>query len=458
LRVENLGEGELRFEIAVQQNPPAMAGGEGSIREGLEALRLAGEADPSLTPRAAIKTVGGPRSSIEYASTGVSEGLLLVGGGKQADILLVDDDGGLPGGTYSDIEYAYLDALDAGAFDYDYYVVDWVDPQSPGPDLSILQNYSCVIWFTGETWGYYGDDTITPTDETNLAAYLDGGGNLFLSAHDYLYDRYPSAGAFSPGQFPYDYLGLQSVIQDAWNDPYTVFGGAGSVADGMQFDAVRCFDLHPDVPLWTDVLFGQGSFLDVFYVAGTDPSAVQYDGGGFKTVFTTTEFCGLVDGSPSYRADLMASIMGWFGCGAPACPFTVDPEQGTVPPESFFDVTLTFDGTLFTECVDETLTCYLVITSNDCDEPSVTVDVLAMSARGELTGDCLIDVADVVYMLNHVFGVGPAPSPLCMGDVDRDGDVDSDDALYLASYLFLGGPPPEIPTAPGSETTEIKAR
>ncbi|KPJ66037.1 hypothetical protein AMJ44_09080 [candidate division WOR-1 bacterium DG_54_3] len=463
-RIGNAGEGALDFEISIQKNPPPLgAGGKSSVREALEALGRAGGANPNLTPKEAFKTVGAERSKIEYYSTGQSEGLLLSGGaGKQANILLVDDDGGLPGGTYYDIEDIFMDALDDNGFAYDYYVVDWIDPQSPGPDLATMQNYGCVIWFTGETWGYYGDDTFTPTDEDNVGAYLDGGGNLFLSAQDYLWDMYPSAGSFSPGQFPYDYLHLASVSQDVWNDPYTAIGVAGSVAEGMQFDCLRFTD-NPDVPLWTDDLTGQAGAVDVFNVLG-GVSAIQYDAGTFKVVFTTTAFPGLVDGSPSYRADLMASIIDWFGCVGAPCPFTAYPEEGTVPAESFFDVTLTYDGTLFTECEDETLTCYMVITSNDCDEPILTVPVHAMSARGDVGGDCkmtahgdcIINSADVVFLIDYVFKGGLAPDPYCMGDVDRDGDVDGDDCLYLISYLFLGGPPPEIPAAPEADDQTIE--
>lgn len=144
--------------------------------------------------------------------------------------------------------------------------------------------------------------------------------------------------------------------------------------------------------------------------------------------------------------------------GGAACPFTVAPLSGTVPAESFFDVFLTFDGTLFENCVDDTQTCYMVFTSNDCDEPVLTVDVHAMSARGDVTGDCGINIADLVFLLNNVFLGGPAPAPLCIGDVDRDGDVDSDDCLYMASYLFTGGPPPDIPTAPKEDQTPIQQK
>jgi hypothetical protein len=39
-------------------------------------------------------------------------------------------------------------------------------------------------------------------------------------------------------------------------------------------------------------------------------------------------------------------------------------------------------------------------------------------------------------------------SPFTIGDVDGSGSVDVSDAVYLCSYMFCGGPPPEsTPTA-----------
>lgn len=452
VKMSNLGLGHLGFETSIGQTPPILAPGESDVREALEALRQAGKANPTIVPKEAYKVIGAKRLTVEYTSTGTSEGLLLLAGGdKQAEILLVDDDGGLPGGTYTDIEYAYTDALDAGGYVYDYYVVDWTDPLSSGPDLTTMQAYSVVIWFTGETWGYYGYDVLTLNDETNLAAYLDGGGNLFLSAQDYLYASYPSAGSFSPGQFPYDYLHLSSVSQDAISDPYTATGGVGSVAEGMQFETLRCYD-NPDVPLWTDYLYGQARAVNVFEVPG-GVSAVQYDAGDFKTVFTTTEFCGLVDGSPSYRAEFMAAVVDWMlGAG---CPFSVTPESGIVDPESSEDLILTFDGDAFPQCEDgvppETLTCYLSISSNDPDEPVVSVEVDMWSGRGDVMDPtCLIQLGDVVFLINFVYRDGPAPDPLCTGDCNppHDGLVDVEDVMYLIQYLFEGGMPPlAVPTS-----------
>jgi hypothetical protein len=440
MRIANLGGGHLSFDISIGDEPPVL-GGSNNIRQALEDLRNAGQVNPEMDVSEAYRIVGAEKSSVPYTGGG-SEGLLIrFGDDKDADILLVDDDGGLPGGTYTDIEYAYINALDDNGYVYDYYVVDWTDPLSDGPDLTTMQAYSMVIWFCGETWGYYGEDVLTSNDETNLAAFLDGGGGLFLSAQDYLYASYPSAGSFSPGQFPYDYLHLASVSQDALNDPYTVTGGAGSVAEGMQFDALRCYD-NPDVPLWTDYLYPQAKGTPVFETGG-NVTAVQYDGGDFKTLFTTTEFCGLVDGSPNYRAEFMAAVVEWM-LGA-ACPFTVTPESGILDPGSYEYLTLTFDGSAFVECAEDVLTCYLAISSNDPDEPLVGVEVNMWPGRGDVFDPaCLVNSGDVVYLINFVLKGGPAPDPMCMGDcnVPHDDLVDIEDVMYLLQFLYQGGLPP----------------
>jgi len=131
-------------------------------------------------------------------------------------------------------------------------------------------------------------------------------------------------------------------------------------------------------------------------------------------------------------------------------PFTVSPEADTLDPHTSIDLLVTFDGSAFEPCGLDTLRCNLLFHSNDPDEALVTVPVTMWSGRGDVNGDCRLDVVDVVFLLNYIFIGGPAPNPLCVGDVDRSGgDPDSEDALYLISYLFLCGPPPEMPLAPG---------
>jgi hypothetical protein len=61
---------------------------------------------------------------------------------------------------------------------------------------------------------------------------------------------------------------------------------------------------------------------------------------------------------------------------------------------------------------------------------------------GDADGSGGVDIDDVVYLINYIFGGGPPPDPLEAGDADCSGNVDIDDAVYIIFYIFAGGNPP----------------
>jgi hypothetical protein len=61
---------------------------------------------------------------------------------------------------------------------------------------------------------------------------------------------------------------------------------------------------------------------------------------------------------------------------------------------------------------------------------------------GDVTGDGLIDLGDVVLLINYLYKSGIGPDPLEAGDVNCDATVDLGDVVYLVNYLFKNGPPP----------------
>jgi hypothetical protein len=62
---------------------------------------------------------------------------------------------------------------------------------------------------------------------------------------------------------------------------------------------------------------------------------------------------------------------------------------------------------------------------------------------GDVNGDGLITVSDVVYLINYLFKGGPPPAGgVMIGDINCDGKVTVSDVVYLINYLFRGGPPP----------------
>ena len=63
--------------------------------------------------------------------------------------------------------------------------------------------------------------------------------------------------------------------------------------------------------------------------------------------------------------------------------------------------------------------------------------------RGDVNGDWVINVADVISLINYLFTGGSAPDPLWLGDVNCDEAVDVADVICVVNYVFLGGSLPE---------------
>ena len=64
--------------------------------------------------------------------------------------------------------------------------------------------------------------------------------------------------------------------------------------------------------------------------------------------------------------------------------------------------------------------------------------------RGDANHDKKVTIADIVYLVSYLFKFGPPPNPIQSGDANCDGKVTIADIVYLVSYLFKFGPVPCI--------------
>lgn len=89
------------------------------------------------------------------------------------------------------------------------------------------------------------------------------------------------------------------------------------------------------------------------------------------------------------------------------------------------------------------------IRCTDSDDPPNLDErfcILTVLEFAYLCGDCdmsgAVDIDDVVFLINFIFGGGPVPEPIESGDADCSENIDIDDVVYLITYIFGGGPEP----------------
>ncbi|MEA3286629.1 MAG: T9SS type A sorting domain-containing protein [Candidatus Marinimicrobia bacterium] len=153
-------------------------------------------------------------------------------------ILFVDDD------NKWNNEAAVTEPLDNLGFSYttfDCGDIGGIPTDLPPADS--LTGYDLVIWFTGDDgvldnlalWD------VQDIDNTEVTAFLDAGGELWIVGRDWMYDRYGAADAgpedsFSTGDFCYDYLGIQSYDSQSYTEADGTTGVAYlNLVDGTGF-------------------------------------------------------------------------------------------------------------------------------------------------------------------------------------------------------------------------------
>ena len=170
-------------------------------------------------------------------------------------ILLVDDDGNSP-----DVQSYYRVALDT--LGYGYYV--WDVAVNGSPTAADLLGFPMVLWFTGSPYS----STFTAANEEAVAAYLDAGGNFFLSSQDYLYDMGLTA-------FGESYLHIGSYKDDV---------GQASVTGLNVFAGLGPYTLTYPFTDYADKVIPDAQALEAF-VGPKDNTGISYAGATFKTVF-----------------------------------------------------------------------------------------------------------------------------------------------------------------------------
>jgi hypothetical protein len=203
-------------------------------------------------------------------------------------ILLVDDDGGESHETY----------LETALTDTGYAARVWDVAADGTPTLTRLESYWAVLWTTasGDAAGIGG------AEENNMAAYLDGGGNLLLSSMEFLSSRVNTLA------FITDYLHI-----DSWTNDNGGFILTGETADpigaGMSLNLLG----GPFVPNPSDVFFASNP-AQVVFTSPIGTEGIRVEENDHKVVFLSFPFEDVktTEPDPDNQQTLIARIMGWF--------------------------------------------------------------------------------------------------------------------------------------------------
>jgi hypothetical protein len=217
-------------------------------------------------------------------------------------LLIVDDDEG------SDFEKYYTAACDSNYVLYDKYTVQ----TSGSPSADTLKHYPVVAWFTGNAT----TNTLTATDRTSLATYLDYGGNLFISGQNIAQELAadPFLGDYLHATFADDSTGKIYMI-GVPDDPITsspggadtmTLGGAGGANNSRSADGIR--------PAEGGI--GCATYKDY---ADTTVKSIVHFAGAYKVVFFSCAFEAIDHSATRYlqKWTLMKRILSWFGEGIP---------------------------------------------------------------------------------------------------------------------------------------------
>jgi len=130
----------------------------------------------------------------------------------QMSILLVNDNGWSP-----DRVEVIKTAITNSGYTFGYW--DALIHQS-GPSFEFMEPFNLVIWYTGDDGASLYFWNSNETENQDIKDYIDSGGMLWVQGLDFLFDKYPTTPTpFLPGEFVYDYLGInyymgQSKIDD----------------------------------------------------------------------------------------------------------------------------------------------------------------------------------------------------------------------------------------------------
>ncbi len=237
---------------------------------------------------------------LSQASSGVT-GVLDYTKMNGMQVLLLDDDNGANRETF------VAPALDAAGVVWGAW--DPIDGELTATDLADAAE--SVIWMCG-----IGNDppTVTPDDRAALGAYLDGGGNLFLSGTDVAFDLAdPTSANHTPESLAWFETYLHATYVGGFSFSLTIDGTPGDpIGDGLT--GVVLATSGDNRQTTQDAIEpGPGADLVFTYVGpiAQGDAVIRWRGGATQVVFGSFGIEGIDVEATRYL--VVERILEWFG-------------------------------------------------------------------------------------------------------------------------------------------------
>jgi len=371
------------------------------------------------------------------------------------------------GDTFSD--------LAVGAYSYDdteinqgrIYIYDGGTAPDTIPDLSITG------YEAGQKFGWALDaGRINGDSHYDLVMGTDGFAiDTFAVGHIFVYNGGPSLDAtadfdYDLGRSEHDYLGFDVATGDFNNDSFDdiLAGMPGNDDNGADAGGSLLFTGGASISfdtsfLGTSASQEMGKAVGFWEDFGSDGAVILAVGGSAADSYTGLLMLYQLSGSAENSAPNISPVADQSVVVGSNLSFDVtalDPDGTTpvlyaenLPGGAGFvdhgDGTGTFDWTPSLSDIGVYNVRFIASDGSLDDTVYTTLTVLDSSNCCVLRGDMnhsggLVDISDLTYLVEYLFGGGPPPVCMEEGDVNASADIDISDLTYLVNYLFGGGP------------------
>lgn len=214
------------------------------------------------------------------------------------------------------------------SFDYTVQVGEAIESAAPGVHFTSTSNeavisgavnltdFDTVVWILGEESS--DNDTFNVTEQAKVTAFINGGGNLFLSGAEIGWDL----DQLNNGRTFYEGTLLANYVSDDANS-YQANGVAGRIFEGLNlvFDnGSQFYDVE-----YADVINPQaGALAALTYVGGAGNAAIQATGTGGKGSLVMLAFPFETITTAANRTAVMDRVLDFFAVAPPPPPPNAD--------------------------------------------------------------------------------------------------------------------------------------